>query len=202
MAADERADLRSYYEAEARADLRPYTRSTRHDLQQRFVDRVIASGATSVLDIGAGPGRDRAMFAEAGIAHIGCDLAMGNARLAAAAGSTVIPADVHALPFRPKHFGAGWCMSVLMHFDAGPAEHAFAELVACLRHGAPLCVALWGADQPIMYVDQKKIPGERRPFYHRDVDTNRRMFERHASVDDVEVFLPDAGQYQVFHLRA
>jgi cyclopropane fatty-acyl-phospholipid synthase-like methyltransferase len=74
-------DLSTYYDQEAsdRA-LRPLG-SHRLERRRAFIELVHGEGRASVLEIGVGPGRDAAAFAESGVAPVGVDLSIEHARL-------------------------------------------------------------------------------------------------------------------------
>ena len=77
------ADLRSFYEEEARQGLRGPLKGERVELRTRCLDLLKKEARVSVVDLGSGPGRDASAFLEAGHTYVGIDLAHGNGVLAA-----------------------------------------------------------------------------------------------------------------------
>ena len=156
----------------------------------------------SVLDLGAGPGRDGEAFLRAGHAFVGLDLAHENAVLARSRGVTVVHGSIAAPPFRPAAFDAGWSMSTLMHVPEARMPAVLAAITMPLRPGAPLAVGLWGGDRGDE-IDDTRIKGHRRLFSHRAVDRNRELLERCGAIERSEVW--DIGrpgeEYQVFVIR-
>ena len=148
-ATDPVADLRRYYETEAELRRRrgPVRRGLRREVRAEFLDLLAAERRHSVLELGAGPGRDGEAFAAAGHHHVGLDLAHGNGRLAAEVGLTVVQASITAAPVRPGSFDAGWSMSTLMHLPPFDAGVALGELVGALRPGSPAVLGQWGREQ-------------------------------------------------------
>jgi len=197
-----RDDLRSYYEEEARLGLRKPLRGRRLDLRLDFLALLDQEGRTSVLDLGAGPGRDGTAFLAAGLRFVGIDLAHGNGVLAAEDGVTVTQGSIAAPPFRPRSFDAGWSMSTLQHVPEAEVAATVAAMVMPLRAGAPLVVGLWGGDGRDM-IDESGIDGKRRLFSLRTQARNRELlgaggFLEQESVWDVA---ENGWEYHVFQLR-
>ena len=198
-----RADLRAYYEREAELGARRPLQGHRVEVRTEFLALLAAEGRVSVLDAGAGPGLDGGAFVAAGHRYVGIDLAGGNARLAAAAGSTVVQGSIAALPIRPRSFDAGWSFSTLMHLSGEEAGPAMAEIIAALRPGAPLVVGTWGRESEESYVDEVAIPGRRRAFHLRSFDRNRALLADRAAVEWSDLLPLDTldQDYHLFGLR-
>ncbi|MEM9134132.1 MAG: class I SAM-dependent methyltransferase [Actinomycetota bacterium] len=200
------AELRSYYEAEAGLASRKARGGVRADLVRHFAELVAAEGRRSVVDFGSGPGHDLAVFAAAGLDAVGVDLAIGNARLAAELGATVLPGSILRPPLRRGSMAAGWSTSVLMHLDADECARALAAMVATLEPGAPLLIGMWGrVDDGTGHEVDAKIAGERRSFHARPLARNRALLagfgrvEQSVTRDD---WGPDPSwRYQLFRLR-
>lgn len=107
--------LRAYYEEEARLRLRKPVTGRRVELRDEFLTLLRAEGRRSVVDFGAGPGRDGEALVIEGLDYVGLDLANANGVLAAERGITVVQGSVDAPPIRAESFDAGWSMSTLMH---------------------------------------------------------------------------------------
>lgn len=195
-----RTELRRYYEAEADLRLRGPLQGPRVGWRDDFVEVLRAEGRSTVADFGAGPGHDVAGFRRAGLAAIGFDLAVGNARLAHDAGLIVVPTDVGHPPVRPGSFEAAWSMSTLMHLPDQLACDALAAIAAATAPGSPIAVGVWGGNDELTFDDQ--IEGERRPFYRRSVASNSALFSQIVTIESVEEFALGSNGYQLFHLRS
>lgn len=195
-----RAELRGYYEAEAEQRLRGPLRGLRIEWRSAFIDLLHDEQRTSVVDFGAGPGRDVAAFGEAGLDVIGFDLAIGNARLAHEGGMHVVPADIVHPPVRRHSFDAAWSMSTLMHLGDDEARRAVQAMGQATIPGSPMMVGIWGGDDVLRFDEQ--IEGQRRPFYRRSVSSNAVLFSQVAMVESVEAFDIGSEGYQLFHLRS
>lgn len=195
-------NLRAYYEEEARLRLRKPLTGRRVELCDEFVALLQAERRRSVVDFGAGPGRDGEAFVTAGLDFVGLDLAHANGVLAAERGINVVQGSVGAPPFRQGSFDAGWSMSTLMHIPEEQVPGTLYAMTASLRPGAPLVVGVWGGDQGDL-VGEFGLAGHQRLFSLRPFGLNRRLFAacgevEHASTWDLGA---DEWQYQVFQLR-
>ena len=198
-----RADLRSYYEEEARLAARGPLRGRRLELRAQFVEQLVAEQRSSVIDFGAGPGRDAVGFHDAGISYVGLDLAHGNGVIAAQSDTIVMQASIDAPPLRQASFDAGWSMSTLMHVPDPDVPTALKALVAPLAPGAPMLFGLWGGTVGD-HIDERGLDGQRRLFSLRSLDRNRELFKSIGHVEREELW--DVGdrsgwEYQVFLMR-
>ncbi len=200
---DVRADLRSYYEEEARLGLRLGCppRGRRAEFGQEFLALLEREGRHSVLDLGAGPARDGQAFVDAGHHYVGLDLAHGNATLAARAGMTVVHGSIAAPPLRPQSFDAGWSMSTLMHIPEDEVTLTLAAMVTPLRPGSPLAVGLWGGD--LGEVNDSSIDGQRRHFSLRPFAHNQALLATCGSIEQASLWDigPDDWEYHIFLVR-
>jgi len=101
----------------------------------------------SVLELGAGPGRDGEAIAGAGFDYTGVDLAPRSVAACRSSGLETHVASVLDLPFPTGSFDAGWTMSTLLHIANSDLHRAVAEIVRVLRPGAPLAIGLWGDEE-------------------------------------------------------
>lgn len=199
----ELAELRAFYEHEAGQRTRTSLGGLRLERQAAFIDLLDREGRTSVLDAGAGPGLDGASFQAAGRRVVGVDLAVGNGKLAAESGVTVLAASVLDLPIRPTTFEAGWSFSTLMHLTADDAGRAIDEILAALTPGAPLEIGLWGSETEGVTSDDAESGGPRRRFHHRSFEHNRSIAAARAEVASAErLTIAGHSDYHIFRLRA
>lgn len=197
------ADLRSFYEKEAELGLRGPLRGRRVEARNNYVSLLRNEGRSRVLDLGAGPGGDARGFLDAGIGFVGVDLALGNARIAAANGVSVVASSISAPPFRPRSFDAGWSMSTFMHVPESEAAEVAAAMAEPLRPGAPLMVGVWGGSRRDE-IERTKLPGEQRLFSLRSGVHNQTLLEAAGDTEHLETWDigPDGWEYQLFLVRA
>ena len=194
--------LRAYYEVEARLRLRKPVTGRRVELREEFLALLRAERRRSVVDFGAGPGRDGEAFVAAGVDFVGLDLARANGVLAAERGIRVVQGSVDAPPFRAGCFEAGWSMSTLMHVTEDEVPAILSAMFAPLRPGAPFFVGLWGGDQGDV-ISEVGLDGHQRLFSLRPFAVNRRLLAAGAAVEHASTWDlgGDEWQYQVFQLR-
>ena len=193
-----RQNLRAYYEEEARLRLRKPVAGSRVELRADFVALLNAESRQSVVDFGAGPGRDGEAFVAAGLDFVGLDLAHANTVLASERGVSVVQGSIDAPPFRQGTFDAGWSMSTLMHIPTADVPQTLTAMVASLRPGAPLCVGVWGGDQGDI-IGEFGLDGHQRFFSLRPFDVNLTLFAACGEVERATTWAlgPDEWQYEV-----
>ncbi len=199
---DVQADLRSYYEEEARLRRREPLQGRRVELRNDFIVKLRHERCRSVLDFGAGPASDGRGFAAAGLWYVGIDLAHGNGNLAAANGSIVLQGSIASPPLADGSFDAGWSMSTLMHVPYDEVVNTLREMVRPLRSGAPLRIGLWGGDLGDIS-GKDTIAGQRRQFSLRPIESNARLLSTCGTIESQTLWDagPDRWEYQVFDLR-
>ena len=178
------------------------SRGHRDELRADFVELLSVEGRRSVVEAGAGPGTDALAFVDAGIEHVGFDLAVGNAVVAGRKGCIVVPGSIYAPPFRPRCFDAGWMMSTLVHVPDDRFDQAMVPLLELLRPGAPLAVGSWGGiDREFTNETDHFDPP--RFFSLRSDDRIQAMLARHAEVESFHSWPQDRGSesYQFAVLR-
>ena len=128
-AMDLQADLIAYYEAEAAGGLRTeHARAMRLELRSAFADVLVDGGVRTLLDVGAGPGLDTALWQADGFDVVGLDLAHGNAERMRQRGIRSVAGSLFELPFRSQAFGALWTMSTFVHVPHDRFDDAMHEL--------------------------------------------------------------------------
>lgn len=188
--------LRSYYEVEADRRLRPRHGARRRHICETFAQQ-IATDSRRVIDVGAGPATDSEAFTSRRVDYVGVDLAFGNARLAAGAGRTVIPASLFHLPFPRSTFSAGWSMSTFQHVPDERIDDALAEFVRVLTPGAPVAIGLWGGRDEV--IDSASSTSGIQLPRHYTLRTHQRIrsiLGRHLDVQSEDTFLADVDDWE------
>jgi SAM-dependent methyltransferase len=141
--------LVAYYDDEVAERLRRELPAERVARRGAFVEQLRSERRRTVLEVGAGPGRDGVAFAASGLDYTGVDLAPASVATCRAAGLDAHVASVLDLPFVDAAFDAGWTMSTLLHVADEDLPAALAETVRVLRPGSPLAVGLWGGGRSV-----------------------------------------------------
>jgi SAM-dependent methyltransferase len=197
------AELTAYYEQEASQGRRSAHDDMRLDLRTSFAELLRAEGVSTLLDVGAGPGLDTALWQADGIRTVGVDLAHGNAVLMRRRGLVAVRGSLYRLPFRSERFDALWTMSTFVHVPHDRFDEAMAELIRVVRPGGPLAIGTWGG------VDFEGRPGlgDLRPFRFFSLASHDRwhsMLSRHGAVEAFRTFqptVPSGWEYQFAVLR-
>jgi len=139
------AGLVAYYDNEVHDRATRDLPAERLERRSSFVDLLRVEGRQSVLEIGAGAGREGEAFAEAGLTYTGVDMAPQAVAVCKSLGLDARVASALELPFDDGAFDAVWTMSTLLHVPASELPTALSEIVRVLRPGAPAAIGLWGA---------------------------------------------------------
>lgn len=194
--------LRAYYEAEAAQGSRTALPDRRQALVAEFIALLHHEHRRSVVDFGSGPGLDGERFVAGGLAYLGVDLSVGNARLARKKGLTVVPADLSALPFVRHSLDAGWSMSTLMHLPEEQVSEAVHAMRAALAPGAPMCIGLWGGEFGDV-MSEHGLEDHQRFFSLRTFERNAALISVAGRIEWSTTMTFDQGDwsYQLFRLR-
>lgn len=139
-----RDDLRRAYDrhADERDEREPAAWKARE--QGRFLERLLAEGHRSVLDLGAGPGADGRRFREAGVRTVCGDLSVRMARLCRHKGLVALVLDAAALPFADGSFDAVWAMNSLLHVPRRELAGVLGGIRRVMRPGGLLYLGVYG----------------------------------------------------------
>lgn len=193
MDQDVRGTLRAFYDQEmpARA-ARPVADERRRRLVGLLAD-LRERGATSVLEVGCGAGRDGTVLHGAGFAYTGVDLSASAVLACSALGLHTVQADAVSLPFGADSFDAAWTMSTLMHLPGDDFQRALRELRRVVRAGGLVEVGVWGHTE-----NREWTSDGGRFFRHRSDETFTAELEQLGRVVDFATWgwLEDSAHYQ------
>jgi ubiquinone/menaquinone biosynthesis C-methylase UbiE len=136
------------------------------DLRAAFAARL--PRVATVVDLGCGPARDGALFAQAGHRVVGIDRSAGMLACAARVlPGLVIQADIRCLPFASECLDGIWSSAALLHIPHDQTMAALGEMRRILRRDGYLALvtaAGRGARlEPVPYA-----PGTQRWFFYRE----------------------------------
>jgi SAM-dependent methyltransferase len=182
------ADLVAYYDNEVRDRARRELPVQRVERRSAFVELLEREGRRSVLELGAGPGRDGAAFTAAGVAYTGVDLAPASVAVCRSLGLDVHVASVLDLPFETGSFDAGWTMSTLLHVADDDLDAALSEIVRVLRPASPLAIGVWGDASAGEHLWEGGAFGPPRFVSIRTDSGLREALGRHGTVEQWETW--------------
>jgi SAM-dependent methyltransferase len=198
------ADLIAYYDAEAASGRRAGHGDVRSELYESFRNQMRAENRLSIVDVGAGPGVDTALWLRDGFDVVGVDLTFANVRVMGDKDLAGVTGSLYQLPFRSGSFDAVWTMNTFVHVPDARLAEAFGELVRVATPGAALGIGSWGGK------DYEGVPefGDLRPYRFFALRSHDRWYEclsRHGRIEEFVTFEPtsaDAWEYQFGVLRA
>lgn len=196
---DHDADLVAYYDNEVRARASRQLPPERLAGRLEFLELLAREGRRSIVEVGAGGGRDGRAFASAGLDYRGVDLSPGSVETCRSFGLDVEVGSALDLPYDDASFDAGWTMSTLLHID--DLDAALSELVRVVRPGAPLAIGTWGADTDRAASWDEGNGYGQRYFTVRSDTTLRAALTRHGTLEAWRTHPGDGEHYQWAILR-
>lgn len=196
-------ELTAYYDAEARAGLRVEQGEERRELRRRFADLLVAERRHRLVDVGAGPGLDTALWHADGFDVVGLDLVEAHGVLMRGRGLDAALGSLYELPFASGSFDALWTMSTFVHVPDTRGDAAIEEMLRVVRPGAPLGIGTWGGFD----FEGRTEFGEIRPYRFFSLashDRWRATLARHGAVELFETYRRPGHdwEYQFAILRA
>ncbi len=114
--------------------------------REGFTQLVKAEGKTTLLEIGAGPGRDCRFYQDNGLGVVATDISPEMIRLCRAKGVPGILMDCYRLGFKGDSFDAVWALNSLLHVPRRRLPGVLAEIRAVLRPRGLLYLGQWGGN--------------------------------------------------------
>ena len=150
-----------------------------------FADLVKAEGKRSLLEIGAGTGRDSRFFQDIGMRSVATDIAPEMVRLCREKEVPGIQMDGYRLGFQNESFDVAWAMNSLLHVPRMDLPGVLAEIRAVLKPDALFYLGMWGG---------KEFEG----IWEDDYYTPKRFFSFHA---DAELLKTVQGWFEVVSFK-
>ena len=152
-------DLRAAYDRQAgerdRADVEPW----KLDQRRGFLARLREAGAVSLLELGAGTGKDGLFFEENGLDVTCTDLSPEMVARCRQKGLRAFARDVLHLGFPPASFDAAYALNCLLHVPKRDLPTVFGEIRRVLRPGELFYLGLYGgADSEGVWHDDRYEP--------------------------------------------
>ena len=108
-------ELRNTYDKTARDRDSGKVSAWKVEERQRFLDELNAEGKRTLLELGAGPGRDALFFKDAGLKVTATDLSPEMVRLCQEKGLAAQVTDFRTLNFPDASFDAVFTLNALLH---------------------------------------------------------------------------------------
>ena len=173
--------LRSAYNSESAKErdqgrIAPWKATER----QAFLELLQQEGKTSLLEVGAGPGRDSLFFQQQGLRVTCTDLSPAMVALCREKGLEAHEMDFLSLDFPPASFDAIYALNCLLHVPTRDLPAVLQKLQSLLKPGGLFFLGVYGGIEQEGLADQDWHNPPRFFSYHTDEymkDITGRYFE-------------------------
>ena len=184
MEGELRASLRESYGRKAKARDLATVQPWKAEERMRFLELLRSEGRQTLLELGAGPGKDAEFFRDNGLRVVCTDLSPEMVALCRSKGLTARVMDIANVDFPPGTFDAVYALNCLLHLPARELPGALRGIRAVLKPGGLLYLGLYGGrDQEGVWEDD---PYEPKRFF--SFHTDERLREIVADSFDVHSF--------------
>jgi SAM-dependent methyltransferase len=141
------SQLRDAYarSADARDSMEKYP--WKLDARKAFLDRLVATGAKRLLEVGAGTGQDSVFFRDAGLDVVATDLTPEMVAHCAAKGLDAHVMDVLHLDLPAESFDAVWTINTLLHVPNADLPAALREIERVVRPDGLVFLGVYGGTE-------------------------------------------------------
>jgi SAM-dependent methyltransferase len=168
MPDDVTSSLRASYDRHADERERNEPEPWKQAVRQAFLDLLRAEGRHSLLEIGAGPGKDSLFFQQHGLDVTSLDLSPAMVELCRQKGLRALAGDIREQGFEPAELDAVYSMNCLLHIPKRELPAVLGEIRRVLRPGGLFFLGLWGGpDREGIWADDKYEP-KRFFSFHTD----------------------------------
>jgi 2-polyprenyl-3-methyl-5-hydroxy-6-metoxy-1,4-benzoquinol methylase len=179
---DPRRSLAAAYDAAADERELGSVAPWKADERARFLSRLQAEGAATLLELGAGTGVHGRWFADQGLAVTATDLSAVMVEHCRAKGLTALQMDMQSLAFA-EPFDAVFAMNCLLHVPNAQLPMVLARIAGALRPGALAFLGQWsGPDEEGPWAGDNYAP--KRFFSFRSDEALKRALAQHFAVVD------------------
>ncbi len=198
------AVIRSFYDQDAARRAATAYPAWKRAIRQDFLERLQAEGARTLLEIGAGTGRDAAFFQDAGLRVTCTDLSPAMVAQCQSRGVEAYVMDYWHLTFPPASFDALYALNCLLHVPGTELSDVLRRLRALVRPGGILFLGVYGGEERAFWTADDAT-GNRRFFaYHTDAWLRDTIAEWFTVESFTSVLLPADDQHDdpTIHFQA
>lgn len=134
-----------------------------------FLDYLKKERKTTLLDLGAGSGRDSKLFKDNGLKTICIDLSSASIDICKEKGLEAYTMDFYNLDFNNESFDCAWSLNSLLHVPKKDMSIVLEELKRVLKHGSLIYIGVYGGvDSEYIWEEDRYEPKRFFSYYTRD----------------------------------
>lgn len=170
--------------------------------REQFLNRVTDEGLTSLLEVGAGTGRDSLYFQQKGLHVTSIDITEEMVRLCKEKGLEAQLMDFHQLEFESSTFDAIFAMNCLLHVPKAELDEVLEEIHRVLKPGGLFFCGVYGGRES-EGIWEKDFYEPKRFFSMFEDEALVQVAKKHFQVEDFHtVFMGEgAPHFQSLLLR-
>lgn len=166
---DLKDQLRSAYNSSAEQRQQAELASWKLPERQAFFDLLRSEGKESLLEIGAGPGKDSEFFQTKGLKVISTDLSPQMVQLCRIKGLEAYEMDFLSLDFPDSHFDAVYALNCLLHVPKAELPDVLRAIYRLLKPSGLFFLGVYGGfEQEGIWEEDHHIPKRFYSFHNDD----------------------------------
>ena len=151
-------DLNAYYALDAKRRNEHTPQEWKLGLRESFLRMIQVEGKSSLLEIGAGTGKDSRFFADRGLTVTAVDLSAEMVKLCRRKGIDAYEMDISNVSQLNLKFDAIWSMNSLLHVEKAELPSVLEKLDCVLRPGGLFYFGVYGGQNKEEMKTETKIP--------------------------------------------
>ena len=203
MADDPTDGLRAAYDRHADERDQNDPEPWKQQLRQAYLERLRAERARTLLEIGAGPGKDSLFFQQQGLDVTAVDLSTAMVELCRHKGLRAAVGDIREQGFPSASFDAAYSLNCLLHVPKRELPAVLGEIRRVLRPGGLFFLGLWGGPDRESVWEGDRYEPKRFFSFHTDdgIRTAVRPFFDEVSFEAIPVRPAPDQHFQHLILR-
>ncbi|GEN45390.1 class I SAM-dependent methyltransferase [Alkalibacillus haloalkaliphilus] len=154
--------------------------------REKFLEYLLTEGCKSLLEIGAGPGKDSLYFKEQGLNTISTDLSPEMIKLCKEKGLDAEVMSFANLDYPDHNFDSIWALNCLLHVSRKEIKDVLAEIKRVLKPSGLLYIGVYGGrNQEGIWEDDHYNPKRFFSFY--DDESIKQLLAEFFIIENFEV---------------
>ncbi|MDV2582373.1 class I SAM-dependent methyltransferase [Alkalibacillus haloalkaliphilus] len=154
--------------------------------REKFLEYLLTEGCKSLLEIGAGPGKDSLYFKEQGLNTISTDISPEMIKLCKKKGLDAEVMSFANLDYPDHYFDSIWALNCLLHVSRKEIKGVLAEIKRVLKPSGLLYIGVYGGrNQEGVWKDDHYNPKRFFSFY--DDESIKQLLAEFFIIENFEV---------------